>query len=276
MSKLDYQYDYLHTASVHYIHNSTNASSVVGDEEQEKKSQLIQQATNRLRQKLLETKYETLLSQIVEIQSKLDIIKLEATISLQSIDANHLNHFEKRLENHKFDLENIVVEKETTNTPSLSLSSILSLNEDDYFVSIGQKKKKRRRSTRIIKQNEEISASSCSSSVPSDIGRNELIVLHSIHDSNNNGPINSCCSLLDKRNALDDTLSFLNDLGSDDDGFRQDIIDLLDRPTVHINKPYFKNNPFSSLLLISWKWIRFALIMTLAILINIKQGPSIL
>ncbi|KAI9263889.1 hypothetical protein EDC94DRAFT_606430 [Helicostylum pulchrum] len=285
MSKLDCQYDYLHTASVHYIHNSTNTSSVIDDEEQEKKSQLIQQATNRLRQKLLETKYETLLSQIVEIQSKLDIIKLEATISLQSIDSNHLNHFEKRLENHKFDLENIVVEKAaTTNTPSLSLSSILSLNEDDYFVSIGQKKKKkRRRAARIIKQDEQLSSSSSSSSsasssvsVSSDIGRNELIVLHSIHDSNNNGPINSCCSLLDKRNALDDTLSFLNDLGSDDGGFRQDIIDLLDRPTVHINKPYFKNNPFSSLLLISWKWIRFALIMTLAILINIKQGPSIL
>ncbi|KAG2235850.1 hypothetical protein INT48_003962 [Thamnidium elegans] len=229
MSKLDYQYeqvvDYLHTPSVHYIHTNTN--SVIDEEEQEKKSQLIQQATNRLRQKLLETKYETLLSQIVEIQSKLDIIKLEATISLQSIDANHLNHFEKRLENHKFDLENI---QGTTkpNTPSLSLSSILSLNEEDYFVSIGQKKK-RRRSTRIIKQDEQSSSSSTSS----DIGRNELIVLHSIQDSNNNGPINSSCSLLDKRNALDDTLSFLNDLGSDDGGFRQDIINLLDHPTLY-------------------------------------------
>lgn len=320
------QVDYLciQQPNVHYIHST--ASSMIDEDEQQKRDKLIQAATNRLRQKLLENKYETLMSQIVELQSKLDIIKLETSISLKSMNTDHLDHFEKRLDNHKLQLENIVnndkiqVEKNKNNRFSSSLSSfsstissILSLRsttdeeEKDYFASLGGHQQKRRR--RQSKHQEitchepivNIDDNYYITKDSSDIERNGLLVLHSINDNKsqsdyNNGVIkNSTTSLLSTRNtlgtrnALDDTLSFLNDLASDSDdgGFRQDIIQLLD--TMHHNdnscsptskcqntrRNCFVKNALTNLVSSGWKWIRFALIMTLAILINLKKGPSL-
>lgn len=282
------------------------------DQEQEKRNKLIEQATNRLRQKILEKKYETLMSQIVEIQSKLDIIKLETQISFKSLNSNHLDHFEKRLENHKFEFKNMIEknpkeekeDKSTITSSSLStFSSILSSlkqKDEDYFVNIGQKKKRRSRRQSSSRQREQQQSSQQpqekdDDGTVSEIGRNnnELIVLHSIQhsssssSSNNHGVIKyDASSLLDKRNALDDTLSFLNGLASDTDdgGFRKDIIDLLNlhhpiksstQTTTTHHHCFFIKNPLSHLFVTSWKWIRFALIMTLAILINLKQGPSL-
>ncbi|KAG2197672.1 hypothetical protein INT47_002379 [Mucor saturninus] len=316
--------DYLciQQSNVHYIRST--ASSIIDEEEQQKRDRLIQAATDRLRQKLLESKYETLMSQIVELQSKLDIIKLETSISLKSMNTNHLDHFEKRLENHKLKLHSIVnsndkkvEENKTKFSSSLSsfsstISSILSLrstsdeDEKDYFASLGHQPMRRRRHS---KQQERICHvpivtidENYYTKEPSDNGRNGLLVLHSIHDNNsqsdyNNGVINndgttsllSTRSALDTRNALDDTLSFLNDLASDSDdgGFRQDIIHLLDtmHPVHHqqtqpkcffqTRRTCFVKKALTNIVSSSWKWIRFALIMTLAILINLRKGPSL-
>ncbi|KAI9366549.1 hypothetical protein BD770DRAFT_376453 [Pilaira anomala] len=336
MSTISYQYE-----SINYLcmpppsnyynkdmtsdHNSTTEDQ---DQEQEKRNKLIEQATNRLRQKILEKKYETLMSQIVEIQSKLDIIKLETQISFKSLNSNHLDHFEKRLENHKFELKNMIEKKEllsspkeekddksssssTTNSSLSTFSSILSSlkqKDEDYFVNMGQKKKRRsrrqsssRQPQQQQQQQQQQSSQQDDDGTVSEIGRNnnELIVLHSIQhssrsssssSSSNHGVIKyDSSSLLEKRNALDDTLSFLNGLASDTDdgGFRKDIIDLLNlhhpiksstqttTTTTHHHHCFFIKNPLSHLFVTSWKWIRFALIMTLAILINLKQGPSL-
>ncbi|KAI7888206.1 uncharacterized protein EV154DRAFT_469211 [Mucor mucedo] len=276
--------DYLciQQSNVHYIRST--ASSIIDEEEQQKRDKLIQAATDRLRQKLLESKYETLMSQIVELQSKLDIIKLETSISLKSMNTNHLDHFEKRLENHKLKLHSIVnsndkkvEENKTKFSSSLSsfsstISSILSLrstsdeDEKDYFASLGHQPMRRRRHS---KQQERI----CH--VP-------IVTIDENYYTKEP-------SALDTRNALDDTLSFLNDLASDSDdgGFRQDIIHLLDtmHPVHHqqtqpkcffqTRRTCFVKKALTNIVSSSWKWIRFALIMTLAILINLRKGPSL-
>ncbi|CAO3657366.1 unnamed protein product [Mucor hiemalis] len=355
--------------------------------EQDKKDQLIQAATSRLRQKLLEHKYQTLMSEIVEIQSKLDVVKLEASISLQSMDNLHLDHFEKRLENHKLQLQSIMV---ITSSPhpkreimlnnrsissslssfSSTISSVLSSFKDkeeesepeDYFAILGHGNQKRRKRQKMTQQNEDdfydidsnasssdshssdiianitpitsnanslYDINSCNSSMKNEdfiltsnheynlnvknkvpeIGRKGLLVLHSINGEN--GLIKQKEDG-EERNALDDTLSFLNDLASDSDdgGLRQDIIQLID--TIHYNNchpelscrstpistpklnehPFYRTAPppfihsyshrhrgflkstFYNILNTSWKWIRFALVLTLAILINLRRGPS--
>lgn len=408
--------------------------------DQEKKDQLIQAATSRLRHKLLEHKYQKLMSDIVEIQSKLDIVKLEASISLQSMNNHnfHLDHFEKRLENHKQQLQSIIMASITSSSSpspspypktdmlalnhrrsissslssfSSTISSVLSsftekdveegeTEPEDYFAILGhgrsssssslKKRRKRQKmmmttttsydadsyassssdhshdSNPLVTDNNNITpitsnvnssvatSCCCSSNVDDDssdvstpyhgnnvnvknkvvaapeIGRKGLLVLHSIHhpqEKNNNGLIKQ--DNIEERNALDDTLSFLNDLASDSDdgGFREDIIQLLD--TMHNNNhchysplpcrsisssfsaaPQYNNifrppppaaaapaaaavpfvyscnhhrrrlsrgflkSTFYSMLNTSWKWIRFALVLTLAILINLRRGPS--
>ena len=120
-----------------------------------------------------------------------------------------------------------------------------------------------------------------------------LLVLHSIQ--------NSTMDVINKRNAFDETMSFLNDLASDSDdgGFRQDIIQLLD--TIHYTNHSNSNHHIDTLstttasslspspdhtisikdmgcaiLYTTWRWLRFALIMMLAIMINLWNGPSLL
>jgi hypothetical protein len=402
-------------------------------------NKLIQAATNRLRQKRLEFKYQQLKSEIIEIQSKLDIIKLEASIALDSI-ANctatqqlHLDHFEKRLENYKLQLQQAIITSSslpkvdnsskrplslsslTKSSFSSTISSILSPTrknsrstvddlEEDFYASLnGSTQSVKRRKRQLSKQQQtkeetnfihplettrsleekvilvqaqqeqervyatsSPTASSASSSYAyknnmesSDIGtKRELLVLHSINDDNSSsfsGSFNggskscissSCCSccdscsshfssnsinshpirnintakttmsILSKRNALDDTISFLNDLASDTDdgGFRQELLQLVDTIIRHNNnddslcstnsvyqqlllqqqqqqqplyyycttmpsynatkKHCFIRRILNNIISTSWKYIRFALVMTLAILINLKKGPK--
>lgn len=304
--------------NVRYIRST--ASSIIDEEEQQKRERLIQAATDRLRQKLLENKYETLMSQIVELQSKLDIIKLETSISLKSMSTEHLDHFEKRLENHKLQLQTIVKHEEVEKNKnkfssslssfSSTISSILSLRstsdeeEKDYYASLGHQQIRRRRHSKHQKRTSHVPIVTIDDSYytttpkeSSDNGRNGLLVLHSIQDHNsqseyNNDLINiGTPSIPSTRNALDDTLSFLNDLASDSDdgGFRQDITQLLDtmhpvqqtqpRPKcffrTQTRSTCFVKKALTSIVSSSWKWIRFALIMALAILINLRKGPSL-
>jgi hypothetical protein len=320
------------------------------NEEQFDNKRLIQAATNRLRQKNLEREYQAFKSRIVEIQSQLEVIKLDTTISLNllpnEIDENQLCFFEKRLMKHKTQLQQLLKlshaeattakTNETTGTnltskvissslSSLSkssfssISSLLSLSfnkqpeeDSDYYSILGgsilnhQKRRKRKHQQlqKMQAQEPTVDSSEAASSLyhaenlaqpslsspssafmeSSDIGTKELLVLHSIQPSKDE---------LIKRNALDDTLSFINELKSDTDdgGFKQDIYnmisDMITKATIdpYAVYPTFISPPLPDILddhpsllerciSTGWRWFRFAIVMTLAIMINIKKGPQ--
>jgi hypothetical protein len=303
----------------------SNHNSTIDEEEQQKRTKLIQAATNRLRQKLLESKYETLMSEIVQLQSQLDIIKLETSTSLSCINLENIDHFEKKFENHKLQLNSIIVnnikvedqqQKEnkrnnlfssslssfTKSSFSSTLSSIVSTitsdeepeEEEDYYAILGgqHQKRRKRQQHRIMKEEEKESNSEYSYAYTtsiSDIDKGGLLSLHSNND-NIIPPLPLLLPPVLERNALDDTLSFLNHLASDTDdgGFRKDILLLLE--DISDNNNYdntlllqqkrkrcydccFIKRIINNLISTSWKYIRFAIILTLAILINIKEGP---
>ncbi|KAK4512737.1 uncharacterized protein ATC70_003443 [Mucor velutinosus] len=92
--------------------SSSTCSSAFDEDEQAKRNKLIQAATNRLRQKRLEIKLQAMMAQVVEMQCQLDIIKLETSTSLQllpssNISETQLSHFEKRLAQHRADLQHV-------------------------------------------------------------------------------------------------------------------------------------------------------------------------
>ncbi|CEP18933.1 hypothetical protein [Parasitella parasitica] len=146
------------------------------DEHEHIKKKLIEAATNRLRQKKLEIKFQAMMAQIVELQCQLDIVKMDASASLQSLPSSNISetqlmHFEKRFAHHKMELQHILQCKEDTKpikkttatsaTLASSISSLLSLcsksngtnvmmeEDSDYSILGGsihhhQKRRKRR------------------------------------------------------------------------------------------------------------------------------------
>ncbi|KAL7310601.1 hypothetical protein PS15m_010083 [Mucor circinelloides] len=148
------------TAAAHLksISQSTCSSTFSEDDqdEQAKRNKLIQAATNRLRQKRLEIKLQAMMAQVVEMQCQLDIIKLDTSTSLQLLPSSNmsetqLSHFEKRLAQHKRDLQHVfqcsskkedpssTIEPKETKTSS-TISSLLSnilyskSNKDSHVV----------------------------------------------------------------------------------------------------------------------------------------------
>jgi hypothetical protein len=346
--------------TLHVIEGNLTPVSV--KEEQFDKKKLIQAATNRLRQKNIEREYEAFKSRLVELQSQLEVIKLDTTISFnllpKDFDENQLSFFEKRLNKHKTQLQQVLTlsNTETTTTKknetgtklsrkmiSLSLSSfskssfsnissLLSFDksrkteeESDYYSILGgsilnhQKRRKRRhQQSQKVEDPQEPSEAKSTSSLyytenqvqpssifmeSSDIGTRELLVLHSIQQEQTKK------DELIKRNALDDTLSFINELKSDTDdgGFKQDVYNMisdmitkaqLENKTIDQGQYYYaaeypisvtpplpdtfaycKSNHYVNQSLLEkcistgWRWVRFAIVMTLAIMINLKKGP---
>ncbi|EPB87250.1 hypothetical protein HMPREF1544_05972 [Mucor circinelloides 1006PhL] len=148
------------TAAAHLksISQSTCSSTFSQDDqdEQAKRNKLIQAATNRLRQKRLEIKLQAMMAQVVEMQCQLDIIKLDTSTSLQLLPSSNmsetqLSHFEKRLAQHRRDLQHVfqygskkedpssTIEPKETKTSS-TISSLLSnilyskSNKDSHVV----------------------------------------------------------------------------------------------------------------------------------------------
>lgn len=135
------------------------SKSITIDDNQENRNKLIQGATNRLRQKRLEEQYLQLKSHIIELQSKLDIIKLEASISLNSFinhnnDATttaeitqiHLDHFEKRLENHRLQLQQAII----TSSSFFAAAGLLPLSPKQEVVEEEAKKNDSRPPSSLI------------------------------------------------------------------------------------------------------------------------------
>lgn len=176
-------YSPYHRTTTSYLKTSLSTCSIVDDDEQIKRNKLIQAATNRLRQKRLEVKFQAMMAQIVEMQSQLDIIKMDTSASLQLLPSSNISetqllHFEKRLDHHKMELQHILqckkedakpIDKKpaSSSSPSSlasSISSLLSLcskninnnkgsvlreEESDYSILGGsiqhhQKRRKRR------------------------------------------------------------------------------------------------------------------------------------
>ncbi|CAO3640434.1 unnamed protein product [Mucor fragilis] len=113
--------------------------------------------------------------------------------------------------------------------------------------------------------------------------RHELLVLHSIPPSSVQAASETSRPALD-RNALDDVLSFLNDieLNMYDDRLVKDIYEILEQEYT-ISKLQTTTQPsgafpafrlLQKLLDKGMKWIKFAIVMILAIIINLKKGPK--
>lgn len=349
-------------------------------EEKFDNKKLIEAATNRLHQKKLEREYEAFKSRLVELQSQLEVIKLDTTISLNLLpadfDENQHCFFEKRLFKHKTQLQQLLeinntettrVKKNETHSKltremissslssfsksSLSsISSLLSLSsnnskpeeESDYYSILGssilnhQKRRKRRHqqsqkaddysqepdqftaeidsqsvSISVNSSEEQAQSLSSPSSIfmeSSDFGTREAVVLHSIQQEQ------AKKDELIKRNALDDTLSFINEIKSntDDGGFKQDVYNIINEMitkvqdrnrTIDQGHHYYSavypasipstaapspldyciyhhdvneqhQGPLEGCISAGWRWVRFAIIMSLAIMINLKKGPK--
>ncbi|KAI8645509.1 hypothetical protein BD408DRAFT_411561 [Parasitella parasitica] len=342
-------------------------SGIVDDEDEQIKKKLIEAATNRLRQKRLEIKFQAMMAQIVELQCQLDIVKMDASISLQSlptsvISETQLAHFEKRFAHHKMELQCILQRKEDAKpikkTPAsspflgASISSLLSLcsksnksddmmEDESYYSVLGgsihhhQKRRKRRHNqqkkhTVFMQNNEAAPAPAPAPAAQASTLRSEAISPYVssdvIENSNESITASSSCSceysennsisnkpfyrdttdrheslMLQSsnrptmrsqeqdeqhRNTLDDVLSFLNDIAeknvNDDDGFIQDMYDILDQQKLqqppHTVRAAMATSIFHVLKYFSsrgLKWIKFAIVMALAIVINLKKGPNL-
>lgn len=117
--------------------------------------------------------------------------------------------------------------------------------------------------------------------------RHELLVLHSIPPFSIQAASETSKSVID-RNALDDVLSFLNgiELNTHDDTLVRDIYDILEQEYAFDKLPAPTTPPMSTtsfpvfhllqkLLDKGMKWIKFAIVMLLAIAINLKKGPKL-
>jgi hypothetical protein len=372
-------YSPYHRTTIPHLKTPLSACSIVDDDEQIKRNKLIQAATNRLHQKRLEIKFQAMMAQIVEMQSQLDIIKMDTSTSLQllpssNISESQLLHFEKRLVHHKMELQHILQCKKEDAEPidkkpsyfsspsslASSISSLLSLcskdsnnnkdsvlreEESDYSILGGsthyhQKRRKRRHHQQKKEQhgcmqnsaptitstissltisdfnatltsydssedydnsNESIVSSfDCYDSTDNSIlvqplhqefdtdveNRHELLALHSIFQSAVHFEREK--KEEQDRNALDDVLSFLNEISSNsnDDIFIQDIYKILDHQKQQIAQklPVAAStstivsssilNTLKYLLSKGLQWIRFTIVMALAIIINLKKGPK--
>ncbi|KAL9540499.1 hypothetical protein MBANPS3_009647 [Mucor bainieri] len=111
--------------------------------------------------------------------------------------------------------------------------------------------------------------------------RHELLVLHSIPPSTIQAASETSKSVIE-RNALDDVLSFLNDMElntHDDDRLVRDIYEILEQEYASAATPPGINSfpafrLLQKLLDKGMRWIKFAIVMVLAIIINLKKGPK--
>ncbi|KAI8339303.1 hypothetical protein BD560DRAFT_450817 [Blakeslea trispora] len=233
--------------------------------------------TWKLLQKSLEKKYQCFMAQLVELQSQLEMIKLDASISYESLstdahDSLLYRQLESRLDEHQHKLSQLVLPLvktkllETsevasnqripaeTNSNTSSISSFYESDQQqhsDWYQSPVESK-------HITKQ-PSAHHSGCTPSTLSSF-------------------INYPQSHLNHRNALDETLSFLDALASDTDdgGFRHDLSRLLktEQDYQHAIQTVHHINLIQRVVYSSLKWARYALVLILAIIINLKKGPD--
>ncbi|KAI8986343.1 hypothetical protein BDB01DRAFT_704410, partial [Pilobolus umbonatus] len=266
------------------------------EDERHNREKLIEAAKNRLRHKMLESKFQSILKEIIELQSRLDIVRIDTASSIKFLNENEvvteqrLICFERRLETHRAEFDMICSYTKGSHTPinnykddsmyqhlmkSHQLNSSIDYTPDEP------------RDT-VPVENHIDTLQTVLSHTPTSDTRLHSLSEDGVHRERNG--INTL-SIPAERNALDDTLSFLNDLSSntDDGGFREDIYQLLnqyehmDHDTVHWNlyqlshhqpndSTHKRNTLFDTLVSTGWKWIKFSLVMTIAIMMNLKRG----
>jgi hypothetical protein len=109
---------------------TTNLDTISVDDKSIKE-ELIQAATTRLRQRLLEQRFESFTAQVVELQSRLEMIKIDTTSSIKCMGAienlseQQFTIFEKRLDAHKEDLDICLTRKR------IPATNVLKNNKND-------------------------------------------------------------------------------------------------------------------------------------------------
>jgi hypothetical protein len=273
-----------------HIHDNDMYSDLIEpnqEKDQKLRDELIKAATDGLQQQSLLNKYKSLMSDLVVMQSKIEVLRIDITASVKAIESKEgqlsqplLVHFEKRYENHQSDLKNLtylpyVPLSPSSSTTSFSQSSIEysptpcthSLTQPDHLTLASDDDP----SHQSVLSLESSHALLDHSPTPSELHQNHLSTSSELPQDN----LHSLNSLSNERNALDDTLDFLDTLSVDDGGFRKDLLNLLDRyEKPQTKKRCFLKRSLNTLALFTWQWIRFMIVMSLAILISLRQRDS--
>ncbi|KAG1379097.1 hypothetical protein G6F60_005821 [Rhizopus arrhizus] len=276
----------LTTYPVH-IHDNDMYSDLIGpnqEKDQKLRDELIKAATDGLQQQSLLNKYKSLMSDLVVMQSKIEILRIDITASVKAIESKEgqlsqplLVHFEKRYENHQSDLKHLtylphVPLSPSSSTTSFSQSSIEysptssthSLTQPDHLTLASEDDPSHQTVLSLASSHAFLDHSP----TPSELHQDHLSTSSSL-------PLHPPNSRSNERNALDDTLDFLDTLSVDDGGFRKDLLNLLDRyEKPQKKKRCFLRRSLNTLALFTWQWIRFMMVMSLAILISLRQRDS--
>lgn len=270
------------TYPVHIKDNDMYSDLIEPNQEKDQKlrDELIKAATDGLQQQSLLNKYKSLMSDLVVMQSKIEVLRIDITASVKAIESKEgplsqplLVHFEKRYESHQSDLKHLTYPPYVPLSPSSSTTSF-SQSSIEYSLATPL-------------QNHPLTQPDPLTLVPDDDPSCQSVLsLESSHALLDHSPTSSerhpdhfsyPNSLSNERNALDDTLDFLDTLSVDDGGFRNDLLNLLDRyekPQAKKRKRCFLKRSLTTLALFTWKWIRFMIVMSLAVLISLRQRYS--
>ncbi|KAG1473107.1 hypothetical protein G6F56_001138 [Rhizopus delemar] len=242
---------------------------------------LIETASQQLRQNSLLKEYEDLTSEIVVMQSKLEVLRMDMTAAVKAMYSKGdlseplLIHFEKKLENHQSDLTSLTWQY-LSPSPTSTVSSFTQSTFNEFP------------SNQSTQPSESIQEDCLPYTVSNEHTLADISIAQSesqneyIPPSHSTPPpsetILTTESLQSERNALDDSLSFLDTLSvnTDDGGFRQELLYLIDQYD-HSKKEAPKRKrglikrSIVFLFMTIWHWIKFAIIMTLAIIISLRQ-----
>ncbi|KAG1136162.1 hypothetical protein G6F37_006620 [Rhizopus arrhizus] len=270
------------TYPVHIHDNDMYPDLIEPNQEKDQKlrDELIKAATDGLQQQSLLNKYKSLMSDLVVMQSKIEVLRIDITASVKAIESKEgqlsqplLVHFEKRYENHQSDLKNLtylpyVPLSPSSSTTSFSQSSIESSCLPNHSLTLVSDDDP---SHQTVLSLESSHATLDHSPTSSERHQHNLSTSSELHQDSLQPPN----SLSNERNALDDTLDFLDTLSVDDGGFRKDLLNLLDRyEKPQAKKRCFLKRSLNTLALFTWQWIRFMIVMSLAILISLRQRDS--
>ncbi|CEG64833.1 hypothetical protein RMATCC62417_01742 [Rhizopus microsporus] len=117
---------------------------------EESRKQLIQRATTRLRRRLLEEKLQDIMRQLIHCQAQLETIRVDTSATMTSItnmpeDASEegvqrmnrqMDVLEKRLESHKFDLDQFFQPTSATVTVSSETSEDMNESSSSPFTAL--------------------------------------------------------------------------------------------------------------------------------------------
>ncbi|KAI9248919.1 hypothetical protein BY458DRAFT_526070 [Sporodiniella umbellata] len=235
-------------------------------EEEEMNERILETGSQQLRKSSLLKEYEALSSEIVVMQSKLEILRMEMDVSVKAIyNKGELSEqvftiFEKKLENYQLNL------------------SVMAPTPVGHPIAFSPP------ASSLLDQR---STSDMQVSPPPKLARSGSIVSGLLmmtppqtptepYRPYDTLPATDFQHKKTSRNALDDSLDFLDTLSvnTDDGGLRQDLLNFIDQYNHTKNKSKthgFFRKTAHFLFMAFWHWIKFTIIMFLAIIISLKQ-----